>query len=378
MSAPSKLGVLALIGTLLLTGCQTSGQSREELEAEVDYLRQELLDLRDQINSEDVEVPVTEATEVASTPEAKPEDEQETKSFENSNQTQQLSFIQINSPQQNSIFYEDPIFVHGSTSGDCYKIVATYNGSFGQQDVYTLQNYSLGDTTYRYGISFDWNNLTPGENNYVFEANCDGGVKQASLTLYYEPSGGGVEMGKPVIYLYPEQTQDVSVKASPEKGLTIVEPLLTKAGTWEVTATPESKITNKSDGSTWDYLFWEGIADIQTPETGFVVESKNLEKFFTEKLKELGLNKQETADFLEFWIPEINNKKHEKVVISFVGEDELNKRAPLTIAPQPETLIRVYFDYRPYQEGEVVKEQTLPKAKERNGFTVVEWGGTLR
>ena len=48
---------------------------------------------------------------------------------------------------------------------------------------------------------------------------------------------------------------------------------------------------------------------------------------------------------------------------------------PLEINPVPDTLIRVMMEYKPLNREIKVVEQQLV-TPERNGFVVVEWGGT--
>jgi len=47
----------------------------------------------------------------------------------------------------------------------------------------------------------------------------------------------------------------------------------------------------------------------------------------------------------------------------------------LNVTPKPDSLIRVFLTIKKLDEVVNVKEQNL-KAVERNGFTVVEWGGS--
>ena len=48
---------------------------------------------------------------------------------------------------------------------------------------------------------------------------------------------------------------------------------------------------------------------------------------------------------------------------------------PLEISPKPDTIIRVLMEYKPLKKYIQIEEQKLCSS-ERNGFTVVEWGGT--
>ena len=61
--------------------------------------------------------------------------------------------------------------------------------------------------------------------------------------------------------------------------------------------------------------------------------------------------------------------------IRFETLDEINSYMPLIIEPQPDTLIRVLMDYKPLDKKINVNEQQL-STPIRNGFTVVEWGGS--
>ena len=62
--------------------------------------------------------------------------------------------------------------------------------------------------------------------------------------------------------------------------------------------------------------------------------------------------------------------------IKLLEEQYLNENMALNISPQPDTVIRLMFNFRPLK-----KEINLQKPNiivpERKGFTVVEWGGIL-
>ena len=49
---------------------------------------------------------------------------------------------------------------------------------------------------------------------------------------------------------------------------------------------------------------------------------------------------------------------------------------PLEFSVQPDTIIRVGMIFKGLDGYKNVEEQALKPAPERNGFTVVEWGGT--
>lgn len=48
---------------------------------------------------------------------------------------------------------------------------------------------------------------------------------------------------------------------------------------------------------------------------------------------------------------------------------------PLLVTPSPDTLIRIMMEWKGLDNSIDVKEQVLTPVT-RNGYTVVEWGGT--
>ncbi len=183
------------------------------------------------------------------------------------------------------------------------------------------------------------------------------------------------ECAKPVIYLYPTKTQRVNVRVEPQGGLLFAEPSYPLNG-WTVNATPNGKITNLADGKVYPYLFWEGRGGMYaTPGKGFVARQEDLSADLTEKLGQFGFNETEIKDFLEYWIPEMQAAPY--YFYTFLDTDMVDKLAPLTITPKPDTVIRVVMDFRPLKSPITVTGYDIKKT-ERHGFTVVEWGGVKR
>jgi len=181
------------------------------------------------------------------------------------------------------------------------------------------------------------------------------------------------ECGKPVVYLYPTQAEQVSVKLGSNINVTKSEPEYGKG--WTVTAEPNGTLTT-ADGKTYSNLYWDGNgASYDAPTTGFVVARNNVEATFKSKLAQLGLNAKEISDFSDFWLPIVTKSPY--ALISFVPQDEWSKAAPLSISPAPETVIRVFMDWKPLASPISVAPQILPPTPTRTGFTAVEWGGLL-
>jgi hypothetical protein len=183
-----------------------------------------------------------------------------------------------------------------------------------------------------------------------------------------------VECGKPVIYLYPEKTTNVFVHVSPQGGFTFTEPEHGEG--WSVSAAPNGLLIEDGSGDAYPYLFWEGRGGIyETPDRGFVVAKNEVHNFLVDKLTRLGLIEIERADFLKFWEPRMKDAPY--YFVTFQGNAAMDRLAPLTVRPEPDTVIRILMDYMPLEKPIEVQGYDIHTPK-RKGFTVVEWGGVLR
>lgn len=183
------------------------------------------------------------------------------------------------------------------------------------------------------------------------------------------------ECGKPVIYLYPEEDQEVNVQVKPNRGFTITDPIYPEGG-WNVWARTNGVLTSLDNGNEYPYLFWEGHGyDYVRPDYGFVFTRDEVGQEVRSILGKLGLIEQEVEDFMDFWQPKLEEKEY--VFITFLEQEKFEEMAPLTVSPQPDTVIRVFMDYEPLDSPVDVREPRII-TPEREGFTVVEWGGALR
>ena len=184
---------------------------------------------------------------------------------------------------------------------------------------------------------------------------------------------------KPVIYLYPEETTDVDVKIDFEGQLECTYPKYDPENGWHVVADPDGRIHNTNDGRDYDYLFWEGTtynSDLKSFNNAICVRGCDTEDFLEEYLEAAGLNSSEIDDFISFWLPMM--EKNEYNLISFPTE-EYENIAKLNVSPAPDTVIRVYMVFAGVDhEVEIASENQLvmPSGVTRDGFTVVEWGGS--
>ena len=175
---------------------------------------------------------------------------------------------------------------------------------------------------------------------------------------------------KPVIYLYPEEETEVTVTLDYSGELTCTYPK--SSGTWNVTAQPDGTLTD-ANGQEYNYLYWEGITDTEYDfSKGFCVKGEDTAEFLETVLADLGLTRREANEFIVYWLPlmEVN----EYNVISFQGTN-YEEHAKLTVEPTPDTIIRVYMAWYGTDEEIKIEPQKLT-APEREGFTVIEWGGS--
>lgn len=184
------------------------------------------------------------------------------------------------------------------------------------------------------------------------------------------------ETAKPVIYLYPEQETKVNVQLTFNGTLTSTYPTLPPEG-WSVTAQPDGTLTDE-EGRSYRYLFWEGVANVDwKQDSGFLVKTEDAREFLEESLTKLGLNELEQNDFITYWLPKL--EKNGESFVTFAAE-QYTDNAILTVTPQPDSVLRVQMLISKVDDSNRAAFQKLPEQElprfEREGFVLVEWGGT--
>ena len=181
---------------------------------------------------------------------------------------------------------------------------------------------------------------------------------------------------KPAINLYPTDRTEVNVKVAPKGEMTFTDPVYPADG-WTVTAEPDVTIT--AGNKTYPYLFYEApISEklIQEPAKGYVVSYDELGNLFGKLLPELGLNDRETKQFSDYWLKALPQSNF--YFIGLLSQDYLDGLAPLTIAPAPQSVLRVSLYFKALDNQVEVSAPDLPSKFIRNGFTVTEWGGIFK
>lgn len=177
---------------------------------------------------------------------------------------------------------------------------------------------------------------------------------------------------KPVIYLYPEEETDIHVRLALDGDLTVSYPAYPDDG-WNVTASPDGTLTDNG-GRTYDSLFWEATLDADYElSSGFCIKGEDTAAFLEETLAALGLSEKEANAFIVYWLPRMQDNPYNLITFQASAYTDA---AELDIEPAPDTVIRVFMVWQGLDRAVDIAEPTLPEAPAREGFTVVEWGGT--
>ena len=185
---------------------------------------------------------------------------------------------------------------------------------------------------------------------------------------------------KPIIYIYPENEVELSVKLGNPNDIICSYPNYFENDGWSVKAFPNGDLIDLNSNRKLYSLYWEGnFSNIDKRDNiGFCVRGDDTAKFLEEKLDALGLNYKEAEEMIVYWLPILEKNKYN--YIRFVTTEEYNEIMPIELKDNegneviPDSLIRILMVYKPLNHRIDVEEQEI-KTPQRNGFTVVEWGG---
>ena len=181
---------------------------------------------------------------------------------------------------------------------------------------------------------------------------------------------GGELTAKPIIYLYPEKETEVSVRLDYDGELTVTWPVYEDG--WNVTARPDGTLLD-AEGNAYSYLFWEGVTDAEYDfSKGFCVAGEDTADFLRKTLAEIGLTPEEYNEFIVYWLPQMQDNAYN--LISF-QQERYTQAAQLDITPEPDSMLRVFMAWKPLERPQEIEPQEFTPFR-REGFTVVEWGGT--
>ena len=208
---------------------------------------------------------------------------------------------------------------------------------------------------------------------------------------------------KPAIYLYPEITQRIEIQLDRSIKYKNVIPKYNKKTGWVVEAEPSGnirdlqpkhteckKLPHKEFGfeyaqeaceiNKYPYIYWDGVQlakPLPDKKVGFHVKSDNIVSFLTEKADVLGLNTAEKKEFVRYWSKRMQETNWKYFRVYFLQNEEVDNYFPIKVTPEPKTSNRLQIVIRQAKKREKIEEQKLIPIN-RDGFTLVEWGGIIR
>ncbi len=213
-----------------------------------------------------------------------------------------------------------------------------------------------------------WTEQTPED----FDGSKDGGFTNTGGTNRPMPGGNnpqaiGIPVLKPNIYLYPESPQVITVAFKYPWQLTTVIP--DYVNQWKVLVEPKGTIDD-----TYGFLFYEatvGKGFFQKTE-GWQLPIGNRDKSFDELLDLYKFNEQEKEDFIEFWTEKLDETTE---YLIYPQETKIiDAVMPVDVTPVPASAYRIWFYFIP-DDGTLILEPESVEEIDRQGFTLVEWGG---
>ena len=141
---------------------------------------------------------------------------------------------------------------------------------------------------------------------------------------------------------------------------------------WNVVANTNGDLYDQ-DGKYYYGLYFEEEAYYPVDfNEGFYVTKENAIDFLEDKLSMIGLTPRERNEMIMYWLPILENNGQSVVKFEFTSERQAFNG--IHIDPKPDSMLRVLIHVKKVNEKVDITPQYLPHF-ERNGFSVVEWGG---
>ncbi len=174
---------------------------------------------------------------------------------------------------------------------------------------------------------------------------------------------------KPNIYLYPETEISLDVNITfPQKGR-VSRSIPEFPAQWQgMKVTPDGKI----DGQ-YDYLFYETEQlALFSPNKGWVIARKELEKFFRYNMKQTGFIDREIEDFISYWIPRFTDSEFYAIYPQY--NEQIDPLIKLEFSQQPDSILRLLYIVRECDSKDIKLTAPVIPVFSSKGFVVREWG----
>jgi len=177
---------------------------------------------------------------------------------------------------------------------------------------------------------------------------------------------------KPNIYLYPQEKIELDVTIDFPIGGFVTTSIPEYGTGWNVTVEPNGTI----DGE-YGYLFYESQnPDVFQYSKGWTVKSEDLEKFFRENMALYGFKGQEIEDFIEWWIPRLEDNSCYDIFPQ--TSTDIDPVVIVNFSINPDSFQRLYYAIKEYKKCNDHLAKPVIEPFERVGFSALEWGVVLR
>ncbi len=181
---------------------------------------------------------------------------------------------------------------------------------------------------------------------------------------------GDVHVDEPAIYIYPEIPGEFTVRLDLGAGVRITASDPDYGEGWTVHVAADGRIDDAHD-----FLFYELAMPRPTPPpAGWRLDGARLDEELAALAGRIGLNEAESTEFVAFWSERLPDGEHWAALP--VWNEGLDGWSALDVEPAPDSVWRVWVFFAPLDSPIGMAEPELPVV-ERNGTTVIEWGGAV-
>lgn len=185
-------------------------------------------------------------------------------------------------------------------------------------------------------------------------------------------STGYIVHYKPNIYIYPNEKIQLKVKINFPAGGEVTRSTPQYKNGWDITVLKDGKINNE-----YDYLFYEcKTPDLTQNEYGWIINKDSLKNFFSSNLSQSNYKENEINDFIQYWIPRLNDYKYYEIYPQYTSTME--RMTVLNYSSKPAHVFRLNYVIKGLNNKNVkIKTPKIEKAI-RKGYNSVEWGVILK
>jgi hypothetical protein len=192
----------------------------------------------------------------------------------------------------------------------------------------------------------------------------------SSLKPDISPWVDDIPSKKPNIYLYSDRDLTAQVRLSPERAITVSDPVYQPGEGWM------AEVRNGSLNGAGDFLFYEAMVPDSgwQKDEGYVIHAVSRSDDMVFMLGQYGFNEKETVEFIDYWSSHLSGDMDYVFYPQETGA--VDGVMPLSIIPEPDHVSRIWFYAEPLVSAP--EPVTGPERIVREGFYVVEWGVMIR